>query len=63
MSEVSFGAGAEARGRIGNVFLAFAEVKRTRSECQRSRCSTGLSLEGKEIGRNVSHRLRETSPP
>jgi hypothetical protein len=28
MSEVSFGACAEARGRMGNVFLAFAEVKR-----------------------------------
>ena len=27
MSEMSFGAGAEARRRIGNVFLAFAEVK------------------------------------
>jgi hypothetical protein len=32
MSEMSFGAGAEARGRIGNVFLAFAEVKRTSLE-------------------------------
>jgi hypothetical protein len=27
MSEMSFGTGAEARRRIGNVFLAFAEVK------------------------------------
>jgi hypothetical protein len=32
MSEMSFGAGAEARGRIGNVFLALAEVKRATSE-------------------------------
>jgi hypothetical protein len=27
MSEMSFAGGAEARQRIGNVFLAFAEVK------------------------------------
>jgi hypothetical protein len=32
MSEMSFGAGAEARGRNGNVFLALAEVKRATSE-------------------------------
>jgi len=30
MSEMSFGDGAEARRRIGNVFLAFPEVKRAR---------------------------------
>jgi len=49
MSEMSFGAGAEARGRIGNVFLAFAEVKRATSE-------------GPRPARDVSYRLRETSP-
>jgi hypothetical protein len=37
MSEMSFGAGAEERRRIGNVFLAFAEVKRAMPERQRSR--------------------------
>jgi hypothetical protein len=36
MSGMSFGAGAEARRRIGNVFLALAEVKRAMSGCQRS---------------------------
>jgi len=34
MSEMSFGAGAKARQRIGNVFLAFAEVKRARALCR-----------------------------
>jgi hypothetical protein len=37
MSEMSFGADAEARRWIGNVFLAFAEVKRAVSESRRSR--------------------------
>jgi len=36
MSEMSFGAGAEVRRRIGNVFLALAEVKRAMSGCQRA---------------------------
>ena len=57
MSGVSFGAGAEARGRIGNVFLAFTEVKRVISECQRSRKSYIRT-----ITRNVSNQLGESSP-
>jgi hypothetical protein len=49
MSEMSFGAGAEARGRVGNVFLAFAEVKRVISECQLSRKSYTRTITRKRI--------------
>lgn len=57
MRELSFGTGAQAHRRVGNVFLAFAEVKRVISNCQRSRKSYIRT-----ITRNVSNQLRESSP-
>jgi hypothetical protein len=48
MSQMSFGAGAGARGRIGNVFLAFTQVKRAR--CQSANDHENCFWEASPIG-------------
>ena len=47
MSELSFGTGAQAHGRVGNVFLAFIEVKR----------AMFVASDGPSRGRGINDRL------
>ena len=57
MSGMSFGDGADARHRIGNVFLAFTEVKRGRFRSPEDHAKRFQSVTG-----IVSDRAWETSP-